>query len=65
MRDVKYALLRSWPLRWPRARTVDDVRLIFSGLELQDEECVCHIRDRAKTDPVAIHLTVRERAPSR
>lgn len=34
--DVKMRLLRAYPLAWPRARTAQDLRLIFGGLEVAD-----------------------------
>lgn len=64
MRDVKYSLLRAWPLKWPRARTNDDIRLIVMGRELRDDETVAALAGKISTDPIALHLSVRERAPS-
>jgi hypothetical protein len=38
IRDLKHKLLRAWPLRWPRARTPQDIRFIFLGKELADDD---------------------------
>ncbi len=56
-------LLRAWPLRYPRARSPTDLRIIFLGKELRDDELVADLRARSHSDYVVVHLIVRERVP--
>lgn len=56
--------MRSWPLRFPRARAPGDLRFIFCGKELGDSDAISEVRSRSKTEAVVIHLVVRERNPS-
>jgi len=59
--DFKCHMLRAWPLKWPRARVPTDMRFIFLGKELKDEDNMEEIRKRASTAEPTVHLVVRER----
>lgn len=59
--DVKCQLLRSWPLKWPRARVPTDLRFIFLGKELLDDEVVSDICQRCTSGVMTMHLVIRER----
>jgi len=61
--ETKCRLLRAWPIRFPRARSPTDLRIIFLGKEVRDEETVAELRARANSEPVVVHLIVRERNP--